>query len=107
MRRGRVYNHGQFAGVIEEFDDRTYRFAYDEAYVADDSAHAISLTLPKRVEPFESEHLFSFFYGLLAEGTTRQLQARILGIDEEDDFGLLLATAKDTVGSVTIEAVQT
>lgn len=83
MRSAKVYNHGRLAGVIEELDDGSFRFTYDPSYVADPEAEGISLTLPKCAEPYESEHLFSFFYGLLSEGSTRKLQSRLLNIDEE------------------------
>lgn len=106
MRRCRVYNHNRFAGVLEQLDDGTFRFCYDEAYLADDSTEPVSLTLPKRGEPYRCDHLFPFFYGLTAEGANRRLQARLLGIDEDDAFGLLMATGRDTIGSVTVEPDQ-
>ena len=101
-RVGRVLNHGRFAGLLEELDGG-YRFTYDPGYLAS-PAGAVSLTLPKRPEPYVSKHLFPFFYGLLSEGSTRVVQHRVLRIDEADAFGLLLATAQDTVGSVTIHS---
>ena len=104
MRRCRVYNHDRFAGVLEELDDGTYRFRYDAAYLVDDTTEPVSLTLPKRREPYTSDHLFPFFYGLTAEGANRQLQARLLGIDEDDAFGLLMEAGCDTIGSVTVKA---
>jgi serine/threonine-protein kinase HipA len=37
----------------------------------------------------------------------RQLQSRQLQIDENDDFGLLLATAQtDTIGAVTVQEIE-
>lgn len=103
MRRARVYNHDRLAGILEELDDGTYRFTYDAEYLADESTEPVSLTLPKRSEPYTSEHLFGFFYGLIAEGANRRLQSRLLRIDEEDAFGLLVATGRDTVGSVSVK----
>jgi len=88
-------------GLLEERDEGGYRFRYDPDYLASPGS-PISLTLPKRAEPYEAGHLFPFFYGLLAEGSTRTIQHRVLRIDEDDAFGLLLATAQDTVGSVTV-----
>ncbi len=102
MRRGKVYNRQRLAGVIEELDDGRYRFTYDPEYLADESTEPISLTMPKRRQSYVSDHLFSFFYGLLSEGANRRLQCRLLGIDEDDAFGLLLATAGDTIGSVSV-----
>ena len=102
VRRGRVYNDGVLAGTLSE-DAKGFEFVYDPAYLADERAPAVSLTLPKRKKPYRSPHLFPFFYGLLAEGSLKDLQCRILRIDEEDSFGRLLATAGgDTIGSVTV-----
>ncbi len=99
MRPGRVLNHGQPAGRLVELDDETFEFTYDVAY----RGHPVSLTLPMQVEPHRSAELFPFFAGLLAEGSTRAIQHRVLRIDEEDDFGLLLATGADPIGAVSVE----
>ena len=41
---------------------------------------------------------------MLSEGHNRIVQARLLQIDEKDDFGILLATAHTaTAGAVTIK----
>jgi serine/threonine-protein kinase HipA len=41
---------------------------------------------------------------MLSEGVNKRLQSTLLRIDEEDSFGLLLATAQsDTIGAVTIK----
>lgn len=101
-RRAAVLCHGRRAGILEERTDGRFRFTYDERYLADRDAPAVSLTLRRRAEPFVSESLFPFFYGLLSEGTTRQLQARINRIDPDDAFGLLLATGRDTIGAVAV-----
>jgi serine/threonine-protein kinase HipA len=106
MRRARVFNHGRPAGLLEELDDGTYRFTYRPEYVVDETTDPVSLTLPKREAPFESETLFAFFVGLLSEGSTRKIQARTRRIDQDDEFGLLLATGADTIGSVTVEPVE-
>lgn len=43
---------------------------------------------------------------MLSEGDNRKLQSRMLHIDEDDDFGILLATAQyDTIGAVTVKPV--
>ncbi|TXD37722.1 phosphatidylinositol kinase [Lujinxingia vulgaris] len=103
MRRARVYNHGRLAGSLDELNDGRFRFQYDASYLQEPDASAVSLTLPLQNQPFLCDHLFAFFYGLLAEGSTRQLQCRLLQIDENDAFGLLLATGRDTIGSVSVE----
>ena len=41
---------------------------------------------------------------MLSEGVNRKLQCTQLRIDEEDNFGLLLATAQfDTIGAITVK----
>jgi len=51
--------------------------------------------------------LFPFFSNMLSEGVNRKLQSTQLRIDEQDSFGLLLATAQsDTIGAITIKPVQ-
>ena len=101
-RSGRVDCRGILAGRLEETPDG-FRFAYDADYLADPDAPSISLTLPKRREPYTSSTLFPFFYGLLAEGVQKEIQCRQLRIDEADPFGRLLRTAgSDTIGAVTV-----
>ena len=49
-------------------------------------------------------HLFPYFYNMLSEGSNRQVQSMLHHIDENDDFGIMLATAgHDTIGAVTIK----
>ncbi len=101
-RSGKVFCGGRLAGRIEERSDG-YRFAYEAEYLALPGTHAISLTLPKRSEPFTSAVLFPFFFGLLAEGILKDTQCRKLKLDENDHFGRLLKTAHgDTIGDVTV-----
>ena len=53
-----------------------------------------------------SNHLFPFFFNMLSEGANRKIQSQLLHIDENDDFGILLATAQtDTIGAVTVKEV--
>ncbi len=106
MRQAIVYSNGIAAGLLTETDDSRYIFKYDDSYLADNALRAISLSLPKRSEAFESEELFPFFYNMLSEGANKALQCMTLKIDEKDDFGLLLATAShDTIGAVTIKRI--
>jgi len=104
-RRGLVRTHGVEAGLLEE-TEKSFVFRYAPTYLARDDATPVSLTLPLRAEPYESPHLFPFFEGLLAEGSLRELQGRLLRIDPEDAFGLLLETgASDVIGCVTVESL--
>ncbi len=106
MNRGRVYIDGIPAGILEKKDGIFY-FRYDDDYFEDQTKPSISLTLPKKQKEYESKVLFPFFYGLLAEGDLKEIQCRMLKIDENDHFTRLLKTVgKDVIGSVTVEEVE-
>lgn len=103
MKAG-VYNNGILAGILEKQLDGTYSFEYDEVYLQNNKYPSISLTLPRRIIKHESEKLFAFFFGLLSEGVNKNIQCRLLNIDENDHFGRLLLTAQeDNIGSITVK----
>jgi serine/threonine-protein kinase HipA len=100
-----IYFNSQLAGILEK-DNETYIFRYTDEYIVNDNCPAISLTLPKQKEPHASQFLFPFFYGLLAEGDNKDMQCRLLKIDENDHFTRLLKTAgKNTIGAVTVKEI--
>lgn len=104
MRAAEVLINGMLAGIITETDDGKYFFQYDDAYLLDSKNRAISLSFPKRKEAFVADELFPFFFNMLSEGTNKALQCMTLKIDENDAFGLLLATAgNDTIGAITVK----
>jgi HipA-like protein len=71
------------------------------------NAVPVSLTLPLSDKPYHSKVLFPFFFNMLSEGENRDLQSRLLHIDKDDDFGILLATAQyDTIGAVTVKPIE-
>jgi len=101
-RKGIVCCDGRTAGRIEKIPDG-YRFTYNADYLATSGTRAISLTLPKRPEPYLSKVLFPCFFGLLAEGILKETQCRKLKLDEHDHFGRLLKTAhSDVIGAITV-----
>ncbi len=106
MRRALVLLNKIVAGTLTETDDMRYVFQYDEAFLYDATNRPISLAFPKRKEEYVSEELFPFFFNMLSEGANKVIQCQSLKIDENDYFGLLLATAKyDSIGAVTIEEI--
>jgi len=106
MRQAEVYYNKILAGLLTENDNGEYIFRYDDKYFQDSSLPAISLTLPKTKQEYRSETLFSFFFNMLSEGANKAIQCQTLRIDEEDYFGLLLATAHtDTIGAVTVKKI--
>lgn len=99
-----MYRNGAFVGVLTQYPNRHYEFRYTDEWFQNSALPAISLTLPKTQQVYQSDHLFPFFFNMLSEGVNRQLQVRQLRIDEKDYFGLLIATAgADTIGAVTIK----
>jgi serine/threonine-protein kinase HipA len=101
--KGYVYYNKRLAGILKKVEG-IYIFMYDEQYINDKNTKSISLSLPKNKRQFRSKFLFPFFYGLLTEGVTKQIQCRKLKIDENDFFTRLLKTAgEDTIGCITIK----
>jgi len=104
MRKAAVYLRGDLAGELTEVSRREYIFRYNDDYFADQDKPAISLTLNKTQQEYRSEYLFPFFFNMLSEGSNRMAQSRMLHIDENDHFGVLLATAQtDVSGAVTVK----
>lgn len=104
--KGAVYINDELAGILEKDTAGKYHFRYEDAYFQDPLKPSISLTLPKSRQTYESDHLFAFFQGLLSEGVNKDIQCRLLKIDEQDDFSRLLLTAgEDTIGAITVKAL--
>jgi HipA-like protein len=108
MRAMEIYRNENLAGTLTEENSQHFVFRYDDNYFNDASKPAISLTLPKTQKEYSSEFLFPFFFNMLSEGVNRKLQSTQLRIDEEDNIGLLMATAQyDTIGAVTVKPIAT
>jgi HipA-like protein len=107
MKVAEVYRNGELAGKLIQHNPKSYEYRYDDNWFGNADKPALSLTLPKKQKVYKSDHLFPFFFNLLSEGVNRQLQCKHFKIDENDHFGLLLATAfDDTIGPVTIKEIK-
>lgn len=107
MRQARVFYKEAEAGILTQHDDASFTFRYNDLWMTDDGKPGISLTLPKTKQEYNSKYLFPFFYNLLPEGSNKQLVCKLLRIDEDDYFGLLLTTAKtDTIGAVRVVKIE-
>jgi len=103
MKKAHVFYNERLAGLLTKSRD-TYRFTYDKAYLAEAGNRPVSLTLPLREAAYESDVLFPAFVNQLSEGSNKAVQTRLLKIDENDYFGLLLATGcGDRIGPLTIK----
>lgn len=106
MRELKIYRNETLAGILTEINRQHFVFRYDDIYLSDVTKPAISLTLPKTQQEYYSDCLFPFFFNLLSEGVNRKLQCAQWRIDEDDNFGLLMATAQnDTIGAVTVKPI--
>ena len=106
MRQLNVFVNNKKAGLLtEDAPGKGYTFVYDSDYLNSDGP-AVSVTLPKRTEPYKSEYLFPFFANIIPEGANRRVICRALRIDEKDLFGILTAMAdKDFIGAVELKKV--
>lgn len=104
MKSATVYLNDVPAGLLTE-QPNGYLFQYDRQFLQRPTARPVSLTLPLTKQPYQLPYLFPFFTGLLPEGYNRTVQCRLLRIDENDEFELLLAVAGgDTIGAVRVVA---
>ncbi len=102
FRKARVNYNDQLAGYLSETENG-FQFVYAPDYLR--RGQPLSISLPLRKEPFESNELFSFFRGLLPEGWYLNIVSATAKIDTNDSFGLLLATTQNTIGAVTVHNV--
>ena len=103
LRKGQVFFNQDLAGYIGETKNG-YLFEYDKEFLKKNIP--VSLSLPLREEPYESQELFPFFKGLLPEGWYLNIVSLTQKVDSNDSFGLLLAsTSGDTIGAVTVRKI--
>jgi HipA-like protein len=103
QRRAIVCLDGRPLGTLVESESRSHvTFAYDDAYRTASDSVPVSQTLPLTGGPWTTMGLHPFFAGLLPEGWLRLLAHTKMRVEENDTFGLLVATAADCIGAVEI-----
>lgn len=103
MRSAQVLYKKNLAGVLSQLDDGSFIFTYEDTYFKNKEQPAISLTLPKTHQKYESKFLFPFFYNMLPEGTNKEVICFENRLDTDDHFSILMTTARhDTIGAVQI-----
>ena len=106
MRQAHVLYKQEIAGLLTQLDNGNFLFKYYDAWFNDTNKPAISLTLPKKQQEYQSEYLFPFFYNMLPEGSNKETVCFENRIDTKDYFGILMTTAEqDTIGAVTIKKI--
>jgi HipA-like protein len=100
-----VFYNDKPMGILTK-TGKNYRFTYNEEYISDAKNRPVSITLPLRRDAYVSDTLFPVFINMLSEGANKRIQCRLLKIDEQDYFNLLLATARDeSIGPITIKKI--
>jgi serine/threonine-protein kinase HipA len=78
------------------------RFTYSPDALDNPSVYPISLSLPKRVEPYPDSKAGPFFRNLLPEQAYKRLVAATVGVAPENDLALLGAIGGECPGAVSI-----
>ncbi len=104
-RTGKVFYKEFFAGIIRE-DENGYTFTYNTKFLSNPEAKPISLTLPLRLEVYQSKILFPFFDGVIPEGWILAIAEKNWKINPRDRMELLLTFCKDTIGAVSVERIE-
>ena len=103
MRKAYVYMETKLAGILVE-DEDGYSFTYVQEYLQS-GLKPVSLTLPLRSEPYNSNTLIPFFDGLIPEGWLLDIAEKNWKLNERDRMGLLLVCCRDCLGAASIEPV--
>ena len=101
MKKAKIMLRDKFVGVLCE-DDDGYTFQYNNDYLLQNDAEAISLTLPLTSDVYRDKVLFPFFDGLIPEGWLLDIAERNWKINNRDRMSLLLACCRDCIGAVSI-----
>jgi serine/threonine-protein kinase HipA len=101
-RAAKIFVNDLLAGTLTESAEGEYSFKYDSDYLAKEKNNPVSLTLPKRAEPYTSTVLFSFFDGLIPEGWLMDIGIKNWKLNNRDRMGLLLHLCTDCIGNVSV-----
>lgn len=107
MRQARILFREVEAGVLTQSDNGSFTFRYHDLWMEDSTKPPISLTMPKTRQEYHSQFLFPCFYQLLPEGSNKEAVCAMNRIDPDDDFGILLTSAKhDSTGVIRVIKIE-
>ncbi len=104
-RKAKIFFNDKLAGVLME-TERGYTFEYNEKYLLNPEASALSFTLPLSKKMYESYVLFAFFDGLIPEGWLLNIAEQNWKLNHKDRMGMLLACCNDCIGAVSVVEVK-
>jgi serine/threonine-protein kinase HipA len=97
-----VWWDGRLVGLLTQDPHGELGFAYATAWLDDPLAQPLSVSLPKRAEPFTRRECRPFFGGLLPEESQRDAAAQALGVSRGNDFALLDHLGGDVAGALEL-----
>ena len=100
-RTAHIYVNEAHAGILRE-TEAGYEFAYEAEYLESGDVAPVSLTLPLRRKPYQSNVLFPFFDGLIPEGWLLDVVTETWKVNPRDRMGLLLVSCRDCIGNVSV-----
>ena len=86
MRVLDVWWNGRIVGQLTQNQHGELGFAYSPEWLGNDDAPPLSVSLPKRAEPFSRRECRPFFGGLLPEESQRDAAAQALGVPTETKY---------------------
>lgn len=97
-----IWWDGAVVGALSVDRHGDMSFAYTKAWLDNPKHPAISMSLPKREEPFSRRECRPFFEGLLPEESQREAAARALGVSRGNEFKLLNELGGEVAGALTL-----
>ena len=97
-----VWWEGRVSGTLYLGPDGDTQFVYDADWLAEASAPALSISLPKQEQPFGRRACQAFFGGILPEESQRTAIARALGVSADNEFRLLEHLGGEVAGALTL-----
>ncbi len=97
-----VWWDGVLVGQLTQSRYGELEFSYADAWLRDESAQPLCVSLPKRDEAFSRRECRPFFGGLLPEESQRHAAARALGVSSGNDFALLEGLGGDVAGALQL-----
>lgn len=97
-----VWWDARLVGRLTQNQHGELGFAYAPQWIDDNSTLALSVSLPKRAEPFSRRECRPFFGGLLPEEGQREVVAQALGVSRANDFMLLDRLGGDVAGALAL-----
>ena len=99
-----VYLRETKMGVLEQDTHANLTFSYDAGYLQQNTAQAISVSMPLSSAPYENAIAKPYFSGLLPDESARRRLAAALGISDTNAFGMLEIIGGECAGAMALHS---